>query len=178
MSQFTTQARPYAKAAFEVALSADNLAGWSQMLSVLGAVVRHETVERFLASPSLSAEQQAQAVIDVCGDALSEQGQNFVKLLAENKRLALLPEVSVLFEALKANQERSIDVDVVTAFEMTDSVQEKLTQALKQRLQREVNISASVDKSLIGGMVVHAGDLVIDGSIRGRLNKLAETMKA
>src|SRR5690606_18678582 len=139
--QLTTLARPYAKAAFEVALSADDLAGWSQMLNTLGALLRHGKVADALASPSLSVDQQAQVVIDLCGEVLSAQGQNFVKLLAENKRLVLLPEISALFEALKANQERSIDVNVVTAFEMTDNVQDKLAQALKQRLQREVNIS-------------------------------------
>lgn len=178
MSQLTTLARPYAKAAFEVALSGDSLSNWSAMLGLLGAVARHETVVRYLSSPSLSAQQQAGAVIELCGDELNAQAQNFLNLLAENKRLLLLPEIHRLFEELKASQEKTIDVDVTTAFALTDSAREKLAQSLKTRLQREVNINSHIDKRLIGGLVVRAGDLVIDGSIRGRLNKLAEAMNS
>lgn len=178
MAQFTTQARPYAKAAFEVAHEAGNLQGWSDMLRLLGAVVSHDSVARYLASPSLSAEQQARAVIDVCGDELNDQAQNFIRLLADNKRLPLLPEVSRLFEELKAGQEKTIEVEVVSAYELTDSLEAKLVESLKKRLQREVTLNTRVDRRLIGGLVIHAGDLVIDGSVRGRLHKLAEAMNS
>lgn len=178
MSQLTTLARPYAKAAFEVALSGKSLSSWSAMLDLLGAVARHETVARYLSSPSLSAQQQAATIIELCGDELNVQAQNFLNLLAENKRLLLLPEIHRLFEELKASQEKTIDVEVTTAFALSGSAQENLAQSLKIRLQREVNINTHIDKRLIGGLVVRAGDLVIDGSVRGRLNKLAEAMNS
>lgn len=178
MAQYTTQARPYAKATFELALEAGRLQDWSNMLRLLAAVVSHPSVTSYLASPSLSAEQKAKAVIDVCGEALDEQAGNFVSLLADNKRLSLLSEISRLFEELKASQERTIEVDVVSAYELSDSVEAKLAESLKKRLQREVKLNTRVDKQLIGGLVIHAGDLVIDGSLRGRLNKLADAMNS
>lgn len=178
MSQLTTLARPYAKAAFEVALSSDSLATWSTMLSVLGSVVIVDNVSRYVNSPSLSADQQAQALIDLCGEELNTEGQNLVKILAENKRLPVIPEIARLFEQLKAAQERSIDVEVISAFALTDSAEKALAENLKKRLQREVRINSRVDKDLIGGLVVRAGDLVIDGSVRGKLRKLAEAMNS
>jgi F-type H+-transporting ATPase subunit delta len=101
-----------------------------------------------------------------------------VHLLAENKRLVLLPEISLLFENLKANQEKSVDVEITTAFEISSDVSSKLAQALKDRLQREIKLATSVDQSLIGGAIIRAGDNVIDGSVRGKLSKLAESMNS
>lgn len=178
MAQLTTLARPYARAAFETAQAAGNLALWSQMLGTLGAVVRDEKVAALLASPARGAEQKAQVLVDLCGEALDEQGRNFVRVLAENKRLNLLPEIHELFEELKAEQERVLDVDVVSAFEMSEGAKDKLAQALTARLQRDVKIHTRVDGSLIGGLVVRAGDVVIDGSVRGRLHKLAEALNS
>jgi F-type H+-transporting ATPase subunit delta len=99
-------------------------------------------------------------------------------LLAENKRLSLLPEISTLFEILKANQEKSIDVEITTAFEISLDVSNKLAQALKIRLQREIKLATRVNQNLIGGAVIRAGDTVIDNSIRGKLSKLAESMNS
>ncbi|MCS5558291.1 MAG: F0F1 ATP synthase subunit delta, partial [Oceanospirillaceae bacterium] len=99
-------------------------------------------------------------------------------LLAENKRLSLLPEVSNLYETLKANQEQSVDVSIVSAFDLGSEQQDKLAQALNAMLSREINITSTTDASLLGGVIVHAGDLVIDGSVKGKLGKLAEAMNA
>jgi F-type H+-transporting ATPase subunit delta len=101
-----------------------------------------------------------------------------VNLLAENKRLSLLPDVSALYETLKANQEQSVDVSIVSAFELGNEQQDKLTQALNAMLSREINITSTADASLIGGVIVYAGDLVIDGSVKGKLSKLAEAVNA
>jgi F-type H+-transporting ATPase subunit delta len=117
-------------------------------------------------------------LIDLCGESLDKSGQNFVRVLANNKRLSLLPEVFKLFEELKAEREKTIEVEVISAFSMDAQAQQKLSVALKNRLKREIKLNTRVDKFLIGGIVVRAGDLVIDGSIRGKLNKLAETMNA
>jgi F-type H+-transporting ATPase subunit delta len=176
MAQLMTLARPYARAAFETAVQDRALPRWSAMLHLLAALVGEASVARQLHDPSRNTGAQAQMLLDLCGSELDTKGQNFVLVLAANKRLLLLAEISALFEALKAEHEKSIDVEVKSAFAMDDAATAKLAAALKQRLQREVKLNTSVDKSLIGGLVVRAGDLVIDGSVRGRLNKLAESL--
>ena len=178
MAELITLARPYAKAAFEVAMVDSGLENWSKMLAVVASIADNEVVAAMLSSPSLAAEQLAQSLIDVCGDELDGKGQNFIRLLAENKRLSLLPEISTLFEILKANQERAVDVEITTAFEISSEVSNQLAEALKTRLQREINLSTQVNQSLIGGAVIRAGDTVIDSSVRGKLTKLAESMNS
>lgn len=178
MAELSTLARPYAKAAFEYALASGDLAGWSKQLGTAAAVAQTETMVKLLSSPALTSEQRAKALLDVCGDALNEKARNFIKVLADNKRLALLPEILALFEQLKANQEKSVDVDVVSAFPLDSDVADRLAQALRGKLQRDVTINASVDSSLLGGVLVRAGDVVIDGSVRGRLAKLALAMNS
>ncbi|MEX0827831.1 MAG: F0F1 ATP synthase subunit delta, partial [Haliea sp.] len=131
-----------------------------------------------LSRPSLTGQQQAQIVIDLCGEELNGQVQNFIRILAQHKRLGLTPDIVVLFERLKANQERTVAVDVLTAFPLADEAQQQLAESLKARLQRDVSINSEVDNSLIGGVVLRAGDLVIDGSVRGKLKKLAEAMNS
>ena len=178
MAELTTLARPYAKAAFEIALQGNALDAWSKMLRLSAAVSGDDSVRSLLINPALSSSQIAQSFIDVCGEELDEKGQNFIRLLAENKRLGLLTEVSDLFEALKANQEKSVDVEITTAFEISSDVSNKLAESLKSRLQREIKLSTSIDPSLIGGAVIRAGDTVIDSSVRGKLNKLAESLNS
>lgn len=178
MAELTTLARPYAKAAFEVALAGKALNEWSKMLAVSAAITRDETVSYLLRSPALSSEQVSDSFVQVCGDELNAKGKNFIRLLAENKRLVLLPQISQLYDVLKANQEKSVDVEVTTAFEISSEISTKLAQALKTRLQREIKMVTRVDHSLIGGVVIRAGDTVIDSSVRGKLSKLAESMKS
>ena len=178
MAELTTLARPYAKAAFEVAVADGGLKNWSKMLAVAASVAVNDSVAAVLSSPALAAEQLAQSLIEVCGDELDDKGQNFVRLLAENKRLSLLPEISMLFEVLKANQEKSVDVEITTAFEISSDISNKLAKALKTRLQREIKLATRVNQNLIGGAVIRAGDTVIDNSIRGKLSKLAELMNS
>ena len=120
----------------------------------------------------------AATVVEVCGDTLLNEGRNFIGVLASNKRLPLLPEISSLFEQYKANQEKTINVDVISAFELSGDTEQSLAEVLSKKLEREVKVDSSVDPSLIGGVLIRAGDLVIDGSVRGRLNKLAEAMNS
>ncbi len=178
MAELITLARPYAKAAFETALQAGALDKWSSMIALSAAVSGEKGVSTVLSSPSLSSHQIAEAFIGVCGDELDEKGKNFISLLAENKRLVLLPEISSLFETLKANQEMSVDVEITTAFEISSDVSNKLAKALKERLKREIILATKVDQSLIGGAIIRAGDNVIDSSVRGKLSKLAESMNS
>jgi F-type H+-transporting ATPase subunit delta len=177
MAELTTLARPYAKAAFEAAVESGSLNDWSGNLALVAAVVSQPVVKTALSSPSLTGEKQAQVVLDLCGEELIGQVRNFISILAENKRIPLMPEIVNLFEILKANQEMKVDVNVISAFPLSDALQEKLAASLKTKLQREVVLHSATDKSLIGGAIIRAGDLVIDGSVRGKLAKLAESMK-
>jgi len=178
MAETTTLARPYAKAAFEVAKQDSALDQWSKMLALTAAISGRDSVSAVLRDPSLSAEQIAENFVVVCGDDLNDKGQNFIRLLAENKRLVLLPDVSALYEILKANQEKSVDVEITTAFEISSDIAQKLADSLKSRLEREINLATKVDQSLLGGAVIRAGDTVIDSSVRGKLTKLAESMNS
>lgn len=176
MAQLTTMARPYARAAFETAVQDGALKSWSSMLGLLGGLMLTPKVADFLADPSRNTGEQAQTLIDLCGAELDAKGQNFVLVLAANKRLQLLPEIAAIFEDLKAEHEKTVDVEVISAYAMDAAAQGKLAAALKQRLQRDVKLNTRVDRSLIGGLVVRAGDLVIDDSVRGKLNKLSESI--
>lgn len=178
MAELTTLARPYAKAAFQYALASQKLAEWSSMTTLLAAVVSQDAVQKVLSSPALTSEQQAKAIIDVCGDELDANAQNFVKALADNKRLPLLTEINELFEALKAEAEKSVDVTVDSAIELNAAIEEQLANALKNKLNCDVNVNSTVDSNLIGGVVIRAGDMIIDASVRGRLAKLAEAVNS
>lgn len=178
MAELSTLARPYAKAAFEYAQNRGELSAWSQQLSTAACVVCDEKVSLLLGDPALTAEQQAQALIGLCGEEIGNEAQNFVNILADNKRLALLPHISSLFDQLKANQEKAVDVHVISAFELAEGTEQKLAQVLKTKLECDVHIDTVVDGELLGGVLIRAGDLVIDGSVRGRLNKLAEAMNS
>ena len=178
MAELSTLARPYAKAAFDFARDKGALAQWSEQLAVCAAVAADAGMESVLGNPSLTDEQQAQTLNEVCGDATSAEVKNFVVVLADNKRLPLLPEITTQFDLLKANLEKSVDVEVVSAFDLDDATAEKLAGVLRQKLEREVKVSTSTDADLLGGVLIRAGDLVIDGSVRGRLNKLAEAMNS
>lgn len=176
MAQLTTMARPYARAAFETATQGGELKAWSSMLSLLGSLMLNRKVAEYLAAPSRNTGEKTQMLIDLCGSELDAKGQNFVLVLAANKRLALLPEISSIFEELKAEHEKTVDVEVISAFAMDAAAESKLATALKQRLQRDVKLNTRIDRSLIGGLIVRTGDLVIDGSVRGKLNKLSESI--
>ncbi|OZG73223.1 F0F1 ATP synthase subunit delta [Hahella sp. CCB-MM4] len=176
MAESITLARPYAKAAFELARDANQLSEWSEQLALTAALAGDKDMVRVLAHPTLTSDQKAQVMIDVCEGKLSEGPQNFVKVLSENTRLVLLPEIAELFEQLKSQQEATVDVTVETAFELNSEQEEKLAQSLKSKLSRNINLQSQVNSDLIGGVVVRAGDMVIDASVRGRLAKLAETV--
>lgn len=178
MAESITLARPYAKAAFATAMQANALPHWSRMLGLAAAVASDAKVRSKITTPTLDANEVAQSLIDLCGEELDQGCQNFIRLLAKNKRLVLLSQISQLYEVLKANQEKSVDVEITTAYEISADVSKKLAQALKARLQRDIKMVTLVNQSLIGGVVIRAGDTVIDSSVRGKLSKLAESMKS
>lgn len=176
MADLTTLARPYAKAAFQFAQQQNALGEWSKMLALLACLTSEDKVQQVLASPSLTVQQQAQTLIGVCEEDLNDSVKNLVNILAENKRLALLAEISSLFNAFKAEAEKTVEVDIVSAVSLDDALTQQLADALNKKLNRTVNVSSSVDKNLIGGAIIRAGDTVIDRSVRSRLTKLAEAM--
>ena len=176
MAEPATLARPYANAAFALAKANRALERWSRQLAVLAAAAAERPVRALLASPSLSAQRKASRLAELCGEALDEQGRNFLQVLAGNGRLPLLAEISRRFEALKAEEERNLDVQVLSKFELSEAQAERLKAALQEKFGKQVRLSAEVDPDLLGGALIRAGDTVIDGSLRGRLDKLAECL--
>ncbi|MFT6056142.1 MAG: F-type H+-transporting ATPase subunit delta [Pseudohongiellaceae bacterium] len=161
-----------------MALQDSSLDAWSKMLSMSAAIAVNEKVGALLTDPSLSSEQLAAIFIELCGDELNDKGKNFVNLLAENKRLVLLSAISEQFDALKANQEKTLNVEVTSAYELSSETLDKLANSLKTRLQRDIILNTNVDQSLLGGAVIRTDDTVIDSSVRGKLVKLAESMNS
>lgn len=173
MIESTTIARPYASAAFAFAREQGALGAWAEALELLAAVVAHPDMRRIISDPRIASVRLSELVLAIGGERFPAPLRNFVKLLVENGRLLLAPEIARLYEGLKAEAQRSVDVDVSSAFELEPQERDKIAQALTQRLGKTVNLSARVDQKLIGGAVVRVGDLVIDASLRGRLNQLA-----
>ena len=177
MSELTTIARPYAKAAFELAVEKGTIDSWNDMLFFAGHVASNEQASTILAGlPTATA--QAELFINLCREQLNEQGQNLVKVMAENGRLIALPEVAHLFSALKADYDKEIDIDVISATPLAAAQQESLVAALEKRFARKVKLNCSEDDTVVGGLIIKAGDTVIDGSLRGKLNRLATTLQS
>ncbi len=178
MAELITLARPYAKAAFEQALAGNTLADWADALATAAAVTGEPRIAQLIAAPGMTSARKAETLIGLCGDVLPEAARNFIRVLAENRRLPLLPQVYELFLAFKASQEQSVDLELTSAFEIAPDQASRLAEAIGRKLQRTVRVSATVDKTLIGGVVIRTADLVIDGSVRGRLAKLSEAMNS
>ncbi len=176
MSDLTTAARPYARAVFEMAKDSDSLAKWSDSLGFMAAVASNEAVEKLLSSPKMAKQAGADAFIKLCDNKLDDKEKNLVNMLAENNRLSLLPEMSIIYDELKADAEGSVEARVSTAKKLTKAEENAIATALKKRLGRDIKLKVSVDESLLGGAVIHAGDLVIDGSLKGRLEKMTSVM--
>ncbi|HET9445332.1 MAG TPA: F0F1 ATP synthase subunit delta [Steroidobacteraceae bacterium] len=176
MAEKATIARPYAKAAFESARQHNALERWSKVLATASSVVQDERVAPLLSSPRVTPEQLSGLIADIVGSDLDEQTRNFLATLAGNRRLVLLPEIASMYEGLRAEAENTADVQVISAVELNEAQKQRLASALKKRLKREVRLHVQVDASLIGGAIVRAGDFVIDGSLKARLDRLAVEM--
>ena len=176
MAELATLARPYANAVFSMARESRALDTWARRLGVLAAAAAEERMRAHLEAPEVPAEQKAFHLADVCGDEVDDRGRRLLLVLARNGRLGLLGEISRRFEELKAAAERNLDVEVLSTYPLTEAQAERLKDALQTRFGKEVRLSSDVDESLLGGAIVRAGDTVIDGSVRGRLDKLAESL--
>lgn len=179
MSDSTTIARPYAKAIFEQALAENKLAEWSDYLLLLAQAVMTPEASLFITNPATSCEQQIEVLQSLNEVNKSNKSfNNLISLLASNKRLMLLPEIKALYESHRSEQEKTLIVTVVSYSELSANQQEKMIGSLSKRLQRKVSLDISIDPSLLGGAIIRAGDLVIDGSVRGKLNKLSTGLAA
>lgn len=177
MAELATLARPYSKAVFELAKSQGRLDAWARMLELLAAIAGQGPVQQLLDSPELTDSAKAQRLIRICGDDIDDRGRALINLLAVNKRLALIGELREQFDELKAQEEQVLDVEVISAYELTHVQADMLREALQRKFEREVNMTSRVDTGLVGGALIRAGDTVIDGSVRGRLAKLVEALQ-
>jgi len=173
MSDLTKLARPYAKAAFEMALADAALPKWSRMLGTAAVVVANAEVCNLIANPGVAESAVAKLVIDTGGDRFTPKFAHYLSVLADNERLSLLPEIRSMFTDLRLAEEKELAVKVISAIELTDDQKKRMSDALALRFDRNIELRATVDPALLGGAIIHAGDMVIDGSIKGELNKLA-----
>ena len=172
MAEAITVARPYAQAAFLFANEHNNLKDWSEMLSLLAAVANDASMAEVIDSPNLTETQLADIIIQVASEYLNEKGANFIRVLAANRRLILLPEIAALFEIQRREAEGTMQAEMVTAYPASESQQAEVIASLRKRLGREIELSCATDADLLGGAIIRAGDLVIDGSVRGKLERL------
>ena len=176
MAENTTSARPYARAVYSHATETSTVADWGDALALMAAVTADASMQELLDKPQLSKEQKGDMVLKVLSDRINQQQQNLIRLMAENGRLRALPEVAEQFEAFRAEAEGKVEAQVISAFPLTPEQEQAITATLKSKLGRDVAITTSTDASLIGGVVIKAGDTIIDGSMKSQLESLAITL--
>ncbi|MFV2055563.1 MAG: F0F1 ATP synthase subunit delta [Thiohalomonadales bacterium] len=173
MAETSTIARPYAQAIFSLAQEESQLAQWSDMLQFCSVVATDSDMRDIIANSLVSKDQLTKLFIEICADVLNDYGKNLVKLLVENHRLAVLAEIAAQFETLKSEAEKTIEAEIVAAYEITAKQKTTITAKLAARLGREVSLTCRIDKTLLGGAIIKAGDMVIDGSTMGQIQKLS-----
>ena len=174
MQENITIARPYAEAAFETALAESTLSDWSDMLGTLSLIAKDTDMQSLVTNPSIEKSVILEIVMEIFGDQLSNQGcKNFIQILVDSGRLLQAPAIQRLFEQSRADAEGTANVDVYSAFPLEQSQQDEIAGTMEKRLGRKISITTHIDESLIGGVVIRSGDSVVDASIKGRLNSLA-----
>lgn len=176
MAEAITIARPYANAVFAIAKDKGELKAWSDLLAIFSQSVADPKMQSIIASPSVSDDDAIALMTEIAGDAMQEDATSFLKLLAENNRLQLLTDIASLFEELREEAEQVMTADVTSARPLTPEQEASISAALKKRTGRDVSLNTEVDESLLGGAIIRAGDLIIDGSALGKLNKLANVI--
>ncbi len=176
MAENITIARPYAQAVFDLAVEQKALPKWSDTLSLLNTIVSDEQMHEILGNPSVKQSDLCDLVLGVCGSHIDADAQNMVKLLVENGRLNVIADIVALYEQYRAEEEKIVQANVVSAFPLSDEQKKNLTAALAKKLGRDVSLDCDVDKSLMGGAIIRAGDMVIDGSVTDQLAKLGNAL--
>ena len=177
MSEFVTVARPYAKAAFDFAVEHNSVERWQDMLAFAAEVTKNDQMAELL-SGAIAPETLAESFIAVCGEQLDDNGQNLIRVMAENGRLKVLPDVLEQFVQLRAASEAIAEVEVTSATALSEEQLSKISAAMEKRLSRKVKLNCKIDKSVMAGIIIRAGDMVIDGSVRGRLDRLADVLQS
>lgn len=176
MAEKTTIARPYANAVFELAKAQGNYDEWSRMLGMFAELLDNQEIQALIDDPRYSSEQLISLFAEAGGDAVTDGGTSFLKILTDNDRLPILPEIAALYGQLRAATEGTLEAEIISARPLTEEQLNEIAAALKRRLGREVSFSRKTDESLLGGVIIRAGDLVIDGSATGKLNQLATSL--
>jgi len=176
MAEKTTIARPYAQAMFESAKEKGQMAKVADALKIAAVAISDPKLASMIGDPNVDDDKIVALLIEVCGDRASDEVKNFFKLLSEFNRLDVLAEIADLFESYRAEEESTVEAEVISATKLSEAQKREITNSLKKRLGREVTLQCSIDKSLLGGAIIRAGDLVIDGSITSQLNKLGQTL--
>jgi F-type H+-transporting ATPase subunit delta len=173
-----TIARPYADAVFDRAAESEQLDLWSDMLKLMGALVRDAQIAGYLADPRFERARLTDLLIEIGAERFNEEGKNLLRLLVANDRVGLAPEIAELYEELKSQYRGSIDVRVTSAYAVTAAQKRALKEALREHFGCEINLQSERDRSLIAGLIIRAGDTVIDGSLRAGLGQLADALGA
>ena len=176
MAEAVTLARPYALAAFDIARESNRFDQWSRALEQLSHVTGTPEISEYISSPVHSTAAKATTVIDLLEDDLTESTRRFVRVLAENQRLDLITEIRTTFEELLAEERKTLAVEITTAVELTPEEIKAFDDALTRKHQREIDLTIKVDPEIIGGALIRAGDTVLDGTVRGKLEKLQSTL--
>lgn len=176
MAEKSTLARPYAHAIFNLALANNDLKAWSDKLALLNEVTGNETMTEMIENPEVDNEVIISLFQEICKDGLDEQGVNFLRVMADNDRLEIIPEIAEEFERLRADEEGTIEAQVISAYAVNATQKKSIAAALKKKLGREVTITTTTDKSLLGGIIIRAGDMVIDGSVKAQLEKITHSL--
>lgn len=176
MSEYQTIARPYAQAVFELARSTGNYPDWSTALAWASAIADDEQVHELAQNPKVDDAALVQLFEDVAGDKLFAEARNFLRLVVANDRVFAIPHIAAQFETMRAEAEGTITAELISAQTVSSEQQAQLAQSLSKRLGREVTLDVVQDPDLIGGAVLRAGDMVIDASVKGRLQKLAANL--
>lgn len=177
MSELATLARPYAAAVFRKAKESAATEKWSQTLRLLSTIVSNEAMSPVLGNPKISKQDLLAVILDLCQEQVDDEGANFLKLLVHNDRMSLLSTIANLYEAYKADDEGYVEVDVYAAYEFSEETRHQFAATLEQALSKKIHMNITLDKSLIGGVLVRAGDKVIDGSIRGQLQQMRKSLQ-
>ena len=178
MAEISTIARPYATAVFNFANESKSLSNWSDTLVLLSTIIQDEHIKSIIEDTKILDSEREDLILNVCKGKLDENGSNFVKLLVENKRLLILPEISLFFEELKAEAEGTIEAEIIMAEKPTQKTVDDLLKSLEKKFNKKIEGKVVIDKNIIGGTKIVVGDSVIDASVRAQLDNLAFTLKA
>ena len=176
MSNVTTLARPYAKAAFDLADAGNATGSWNDMLALASSLVSEESIAVLLQSPEVSGKQLVEVFSDIAAESFDDRFRDYLSVLAENKRFPLIPEIARLYQKLREEADKLLRVRVVSAFALDENQATRMKDALAQRYEREILLESEVDRSIIGGAIVYADGQVIDGSLKDRLSKLSNSL--